>query len=125
MKYAAIIALLLASAGATQAQVNHFRIDTGNDLYALCTGQDTQTGLNYCAGYVRGSTAALNSTCIISVPNNVTNNQAISIVVKYLTDFPELRNEDAGVLMVRAFVKAFPRTDVCKNMLAEVFGNAK
>jgi hypothetical protein len=59
----------------------------------------------YCQGIVRGVSEASPKVC---PGENVTNEQALRVVVKYLQDHPEELDQLGGRLVGKALVKAFP-----------------
>jgi hypothetical protein len=103
------LAFLLA-VGPTQAfaaedTVSYFK--DGNALLSDCESNDAFSA-GACLGYVTGAHDGLGPRLVL-VPENATAGQIKDVVVKYLRDNPESRNLPAGVLVMLALVKAWPR----------------
>lgn len=114
--YLPLVVVLLGCglAASIQAQALPKYVSTGNSLYAICTAASgdpvadlASTGM--CLGYVDGVASKLDLLQQIELPTGVTHGQLQDVVVKYLKDHPETRNQDAVVLTVRALVAAFPK----------------
>ena len=63
---------------------------------------------NYCAGYVAGMTDALVATGHACIPAEVTVQQAVDVVIKYLRDHSEQRQYPAWYIGRRALSLRFP-----------------
>jgi len=86
---------------------------TGNELHAFCSGQDTGLCMGIITGTVSGFKFAelahkKETTPLICVPDNVTNNQIIDIVKNYLRDKPGERHNSATSAILYAVRDAFP-----------------
>jgi hypothetical protein len=121
---ATAVVLLIPSADVF-AQGSSWR-DDGNDLLRICKlwlNGPTKTGDEalasapgmYCAGFVSGIMETsilyreLHRGPLICAPDDqVTSNQAVRIVVKYLEANPEHLHESASMLTTLALGKAFP-----------------
>lgn len=86
---------------------------SGNELYALCTG-DVDDRIR-CIEYVTGaSDSALiaqrmdGRTGYLCIPERVTRQQIADVVTAYLRDHPESRQSNAGGLTLVALGTAFP-----------------
>lgn len=85
---------------------------TGNDIYDWGVqfereGSPTTTSSFGYIGYISGASDAMNNI-LFCTPKNVTYLQAGSIVMKYLRNNPESRNELASALVLKAMAKAYP-----------------
>jgi hypothetical protein len=84
---------------------------TGNDLYRICVATDANSALT-CYGYVDGvmdmmvfdSHMAKKSSCL---PDGVQAQQAVDVVVKFLTEHPADRNFNAASLVYAAIEEAW------------------
>lgn len=61
----------------------------------------------WCMGLVRGARDILEPLNIVCVPFNVTNEQAVRIVVKYIDDRPQRQHESFSALVIAALGAAF------------------
>ena len=116
-----LVFLLMAIAGASQPQELHgLSYVSGNALFERCEkfgsdreyppdeAQKLQADIGFCQGYI---VAKLESTSVLgdSCPSKgVTQHQAVTVVVKYLTEHPELRDRSAHWLVYKALSGAFP-----------------
>jgi Rap1a immunity proteins len=91
-------------------------ITHGNGLLRACS-DDAPSGLNhaFCMGYLEGAREGLSmlekgksTGAYFCEPENATLLQVRDIVVKYLRDNPENRQEVSILLVYRAFHKAWP-----------------
>ena len=87
---------------------------TGNKLYSdlrYVPGNDsTFEGISNWArgmGYIEGLCDGYNGIMFFAGPN-VTGGQLKDIVLKYLGDHPETRDQNAAVLVLAAYIEAFP-----------------
>ncbi|QDZ06400.1 hypothetical protein FPZ24_02020 [Sphingomonas panacisoli] len=87
---------------------------TGNKLYKLCTAPPGDSDVGLCLGLVGGASDMLaaiqgiaggSSVCTSS---NVTLGQEKDVVVKYLSDHPEVRDRSAASIVLVALSQAFP-----------------
>ena len=79
----------------------------GNRIYNSCGGTDGME-LSYCAGYVAAMSDALVATGHACMPADVTVQQAVDVVMKYLRDHPEQRQYSAWYLGRTALSLRFP-----------------
>lgn len=79
----------------------------GNRIYNSCGGTDGME-LSYCAGYVAAMSDALVATGHACMPADVTVQQAVDVVMKYLRDHPEQRQYPAWYLGRTALSLRFP-----------------
>ena len=98
-------ALLASPASAGGVNGNYLLTDcgTGPTETAALTWQD-----GYCSGYVSALADVYVETRLICPTPGVTYGQYIDIVIKYLVDHPESRNQEADGLLLLAFQGAFP-----------------
>ncbi len=59
----------------------------------------------FCHGLIEGVLYASSSVCL---PDGVTGDQTVRVVIKFLQDHPETLNKDETTLVKAAFTKAFP-----------------
>ena len=110
----AVLAAALAISS-SPASANYL---TGKDLYADCSKPQGSFSQGFCSGYISGvvdaieyyqvSKGAEKSVCI---PKEVSIGQVKEIVVRYLTQHLDQRNNTASSLVWDAVRNAFP----CKN----------
>ena len=100
--------ILVFSAAAAHAE--HFL--TGNDLYRVCQGSGVDGGV--CTGYVIGvfdqwaaGRAAGPFAKPACLPPGVGSGQLKDVVVRYLRDHPEVRDQSAWALVVHAMIEAW------------------
>lgn len=107
MKPLLILAGLLMFAGVASA-------DTGNQLLQHCDKLEDNLSFGMCFGYVLGATDAQLGvmvglkSCLYRIPDQVTNQQAVDIVIKYLKEHPEKRQIVGATLVLKAMSEAFP-----------------
>jgi hypothetical protein len=105
--FAAIIASIAAVS--TPAAAGNFV--TGNDLLRYC--QDSQAGLfKTCVGYVLGVVDTLEDQRADNhvrecVPKGVEAGQIVDVVVKFLHDYPQIRQDLASELVGAAVIQAW------------------
>ena len=110
---ALVMALMPSSARSKTSAYN-----TGNTLLSMCEGQPPfdVLGEPYCTGYVVGIADALSIEEGVSsvwgwkacIPDSVSRRQLRDVVVKYLQNNPETRDETAASLTAAALAMAFP-----------------
>ena len=117
------IALPLAST-ASPANAEQSSLSTGNGLLNFCRDQSNRL---LCTAFINGfHTGAMNVSLLISVresgsyeeykkkykpycrPDNVDAEQLLDIVLKHITDNPQNRHVDSGLLIIFALKRAFP-----------------
>jgi hypothetical protein len=88
--------------------------ETGNDLFAACTGTDSSSGAGYflCYGYISGIVdysyyvnVGSNQFC---VPAGVTKGQLKDTLIAFLRRNPKDRHLSASVIVVAALREAYP-----------------
>jgi hypothetical protein len=107
-----LILFLLLLSPLASAQEPSVGIETGNQLYALCTmpessAKHVQAG-SECLGYALGLAHAFDFLGAIDLPDGVTEKQIQDVVVKYLANNPGSRNRTSQYLAFLALGKAFP-----------------
>lgn len=119
MRKAIAVSLFVASVSVlspavAEAQVPNNPLQTGNDLLSTCSGSDVARKL-LCMGYVIGIAEGAAGHAVVTesrlpfcMPQNVNNQQAVDIVVKYLKDNPQARHLFASVLIYTALKQTFP-----------------
>ena len=80
--------------------------DIGSDLFAYCASTDLQWQ-SMCMGYIRGAARVWIGTRAVCAPAGVAAGQLQDIVMKGLTDHPEDRQNDSGLLVLRYISAAF------------------
>jgi Rap1a immunity proteins len=80
---------------------------TGDKLFSYCTGGGDY-GEGACTGYINGVSAGLRAAGLVCEANTVTFGQEHDIVVKFLSDHPELQHMPAYGLTTAAMIQAFP-----------------
>jgi hypothetical protein len=63
--------------------------------------------VGWCMGLVKGIRDTVEAANIVCVPLNVTNEQAVRIVVKYIDDRPQRQHESFSALVIAALSAAF------------------
>ena len=76
---------------------------TGDDLFSKCSINSP-----LCMGYIAGVSDIMSTNDDICLPNNVTIQQIVDIVAKYLSDHPERRHYGASSESGIALMQAFP-----------------
>ncbi len=104
MTLVAVTGLLWPSSGFSQSAGT---FADGNRVYTLCSSTDGME-LNYCAGYVAGMTDGVVRTGHACVPAEVTVQQAVDVVIKYLRDHAEQRQYPAWFAGRTALELRFP-----------------
>ncbi len=87
---------------------------TGNDLLERCESKDAY-GNGICLGYVEAIRDAFligSETPPFATPVEVTNQQLVDVVVKYLKDHPQRRHLQAAFLAREAYVAMRFRRDL-------------
>jgi Ssp1 endopeptidase immunity protein Rap1a len=90
-------------------------ISNGSSLLQHCeialkvdkTGADIANGM-YLLGYVNGVLGAHQIDTGYKIPPDITNDQKIRIIKKWLDDHPKTLNQDAGFLILYSLMDAFP-----------------
>jgi hypothetical protein len=88
-------------------------LDNGNELLDRCTDEGYGAS-GFCMGYLSGVSQMLiwwqtsTETCFNAQPHGVTNRQAADVVVKFLRQYPEKRDNLAILLVAAAFADAWP-----------------
>jgi len=78
---------------------------TGNELLDWCEqAREEEIAKAFCIGYAMGIRGVLPIGCI---PQPVTNNQIVDILVKWLRENPEDRDGPAGILSIRALRETY------------------
>ena len=101
-----LLALVAASTSGTA--ISHY---SGNQLWDLCSGNDTEYAA--CALFVMGvadtvSLQQVGGTHRICIDPTVSKRQMADVVSKSLHDIPETRNLSAAMLAYNSLLKAFP-----------------
>lgn len=96
-----------AEPGTADAMVTPCRMGVGMQPHGP-TDQFTYQNSGMCVGIIDGLSFRNPTLCI---PSNVTNTQGVKVVLKYIEDRPERRNEDFKILALEALRQAWP----CKN----------
>lgn len=81
---------------------------TGTDLYRACASANPPDQLvcaAYVAGFVQGSSIGARTYC---APMEITGEQSVLIITKYLRDHPEELHYSAAILADIALAKAYP-----------------
>lgn len=89
---------------ATQAYAEYF--DNGNKLLARCKDPSPTQEMS-CIGTVSGMQDMMVALGYVCQIDGVNREQLKDVLVKYLIDAPEQRNQPAAVLAIRAFQRAF------------------
>lgn len=112
--YAAAIAVALSGSPAL-AQESVDPLGSGNGLLDSCTNADSMLRKGVCIGYISGASDALQmldsdkeAKRYICTPAGVTRGQIRDVVIKYLTDHPQSRQNPAEALIFVALAEAFP-----------------
>jgi Rap1a immunity proteins len=84
--------------------------ETGNSLYATCTTDHTAFSEGYCMGFIAGTADTMEGIRISNIcsPEKATVGQVRDVVLKYLAEHPETRQNSAFDLIQEALVKAWP-----------------
>jgi hypothetical protein len=118
---AAVLVTLAPTSGSVQGDANAGMIAFGNQFYNRCVAAESprngvdDTTLFFCLGYMEGLTHGVmaaeipqtSKTFCLPSPE-VTNQQLVRIVRKYIADHPEKTHEVTAILAVEALRKAFP-----------------
>lgn len=87
-------------------------MQTGNEFLANC--KEGTNAYSYCLGLVRGIyrgfTIAHNESKVTENFPDATSGQLLDVAIKYMTDNPNSRHISADVLIILAFVTAWPPT---------------
>lgn len=84
---------------------------TGNELLHECEGGETTRAEFYeliCMGYVSGVADTLILERNVCPPDNYTNGQTLSVVMKFLKTNPEITHHAAPTLILQALSGAWP-----------------
>ena len=86
---------------------------TGSELYRRCETPRGSSEYTWCTGYAMGFLSRYREVCKLEKEPAMEAPQARSIVEKYLRDHPGQLNENAGVIVGRAFheVLGCPKKD--------------
>lgn len=91
---------------------------TGKDLYADCSKPQGSFSQGFCSGYISGVVDAIEYYQVgkgaeksVCLPKEASIGQVKEIVVRYLTQHPDQRNNTASSLVWDAVRNAYP----CKN----------
>lgn len=106
--YAAVLLISLAIglwSGQSKAQ-QHSQFYTGNNLYSDCT-HESAVRRTMCMGYVTGVLDAVTGVAVCHPPS-VTVGQATDMVVQFMRQRPDLRNQAADAIVMAAMAAAFP-----------------
>jgi hypothetical protein len=124
--FAALSLMVLSTAA--HAQIPHtvppgtserFHFHTGNDLLSLCTG-DVEAKTQ-CDSYILGVVDAIGTLqsnrgaddksfwkyTSVCLPFEANVKQVIDVVIKYLTENPEIRDQKASQIIIRAMIKTW------------------
>ena len=103
MRYA--VAILLALTLPANAE----DLNSANYILPGCKPLDPRSTATWkhglCAGFVAGVVYAAPNLCL---PQGLTNNQAVAVVIKYIEARPERMHENFGKLAVEALSAAWP-----------------
>jgi hypothetical protein len=108
----AVLAVMLAGCFAVVPSVHASTFLTGNVLLEQC--QERSAG---CVGYVLGIADAIAIAQELGgalagwracLPPGVSGEQAVEVVVRFLTNYPDLGDLSAATLTARALAEAFP-----------------
>jgi Rap1a immunity proteins len=84
---------------------------TGNKLLEICQDDAAQC-VRYIQGVTDGQLAAITATSrdvAYCIPHESTAVQVKDVVVRFLTDHPELRHRPAAMLVANALANAWPQ----------------
>ena len=79
----------------------------GNQLLDFCEGGDLSPGSQFCKGFITGAAHTLanmnerTEKRFLCKANRLTGSQAADIVIKFLKEYPNVRNDDAADLVIR------------------------
>lgn len=129
------LASLIAVTSSIPTNANDATTNTGNELVTLCNDNNNQAGnslWSICIGYVTGVDDGLITGSLVLIsdlfpkesaeqwgnrihkylkyctPENATRQQKALVVSKYLKDHPEKLSDEDDVLVLGAFVAAWP-----------------
>ena len=78
-------------------------------------GKDAPHKIGYCRGLLRGLILSMQyyrvssrKDALYCTPDDITSEQAVRVVVKYLEEHPEELHETDAILATKAFMQAFP-----------------
>lgn len=118
MRYLIAVLLILMPASVDSGSApNDADPEHGNGLLEACTAQDGPyftLCLGYIEGFTDGANLSPNSSCPAArgtqwcPPEKATLRQTVNIIVKYLRDHPETRQERSITLMASAMREAWP-----------------
>lgn len=111
-----VILSLLMSGVHSRASATDFPTDSGNSFYGRCSSAKSASGeyvdFGVCIGFIQGiitRDAYLPAPWrLICVPEGATYGQNLDVVLKYLGNNPERRQNSAGYLVTSALNNAFP-----------------
>src|SRR6516164_9583870 len=123
MRIAIVVLYVMFLGSSANAQV---AFDTGNDLLRYCqsadaalagrgaTSADTQEALGegFCMGIIGGVRFVVTSSIMdpkyrLCIPKNVSNGQAVSVVVNYMRDHPDQLDHTFSFVVLSALVDAW------------------
>jgi len=78
-------------------------IITGSELQRRCGVPKGSSGYDFCTGFAMGALTRYRELCRMEKEPTLDGAQARLIIEKYMRAYPELLNENAGVIAVRAF----------------------
>jgi len=107
MKKTILIVFIFGACILTTTGDQTLSFQNGNKIYARLLGE-FGTEWTYAVGYIMGVHDTLNGE-YFSSPKEVTQDQILSIVEKYLEDHPEKRHYAAPSLIGQALQEAFPK----------------
>jgi hypothetical protein len=90
VRVTALVALLWCSSSFAQGFLH------GDELYAFCTKAKQTPQKATCAGFIIGVVDALTGTHDICLPKEIIGQQVMDIVVDYLREHPETRQNTAA-----------------------------
>jgi hypothetical protein len=79
----------------------------GNDLYEACKDDASQ----FCVGYLMGAADVASNTVVattLCIPHEATAGRLRSVLMRYLDEHPEQREEPAYRVVLLALLDAFP-----------------
>lgn len=115
MKNMPLLIFLLATTVATHANAQSSASLTGMDLFNMCNSQDAQiqTGcISYAGGFVDGYMMGqegmqMYKSPLVCLPSGVSVGQMQLIAQKAMRDHPEILNQTANAIMLKALIDAY------------------
>ena len=100
-----VFAMILVGFVSMQSHRAHATITTGNKLHEICDLSENRSLADFCFAYIIGSMEQYFSTGrnknkpLICIKGTVKYRQVVDIVKNFLEDNPEIRHENASVLI--------------------------